>query len=96
VFIRDLPDAQAAVLGASRRLAAASAFDEKLGVAAWKTLPSWAAVATGDKAAGADVILSEAKRVGADILEVDGSHLRILSQPREVADVILKALRPVS
>jgi hypothetical protein len=34
-------------------------------VPGWKTPPSWAVVAAGDKAAGADVILSMAKRAGA-------------------------------
>jgi pimeloyl-ACP methyl ester carboxylesterase len=96
VFAGDLPAAQSAVLGASQRPVAASAFEEKSGVPAWKTLPSWAAVATGDKAAGADVILSEAKRANADILEVEGSHLIMLSQSQKVADVILKALKVVS
>jgi pimeloyl-ACP methyl ester carboxylesterase len=95
VFAADLPEAQAGVLGASQRPVAAAAFDEKTGVPAWKKLPSWAVVATGDKAAGADVILSMAKRAGAEILEVDGSHVIMISQPRIVTDVILKALRSV-
>jgi hypothetical protein len=38
-----------------------------------KKLPSWAVVATGDKAADADVVRSEAQRAGADIVEVEGS-----------------------
>ena len=95
VFARDLPERQAAVLGASQRPVAASAFEEKSGFPAWKTLPSWAVVATGDKAAGADVLLSMAKRAGADILEIDGSHVIMISQPQAVTDVILAALRKV-
>src|SRR6185437_14515375 len=95
VFARDLPEAQAAVLGASQRPVAASAFDEKNGVPAWKTLPSWAVVATGDKAAGADVILRMAQRAGAEITELEGSHVIMISQPRAVADVILAALKSV-
>ncbi len=55
VFGGDLPAAQASVLGASQRPIAAAAFDEKSGAPAWKTLPSWAVVATGDKAAGTDI-----------------------------------------
>ena len=78
------------------RPVAASAFDEKSGVPAWKTLPSWAVVATGDKAAGADVILAGVRRAGADIVELDGSHVIMISQPRKVANVILKALKAVS
>ena len=95
VFAADLPAEQAGVLGASQRPVAASAFDEPSGVPAWKTLPAWAVVATGDKAAGADVILSMAQRANADILELEGSHLIMVSQPQAVADVILKALKAV-
>ena len=63
------------------------------GPPAWKTLPSWAVVATGDKAAGADVIRSMAERAGADIVEVEGSHVIMISQPQAVTDQILKAIR---
>jgi pimeloyl-ACP methyl ester carboxylesterase len=95
VFARDLPESVAGVLGASQRPIAASAFDEKSGPPAWKKLPSWAVVATGDKAAGADVIRSMAKRANAEILEIDGSHVIMISQPDAVTDVILKALAAV-
>jgi pimeloyl-ACP methyl ester carboxylesterase len=95
VFAHDLPEADAGVLGASQRPVAAAAFEEKSGAPAWKTLPSWAVVATGDKAAGADVILSMAKRAGAQITELEGSHVIMISQPRAVADVILAALKAV-
>jgi pimeloyl-ACP methyl ester carboxylesterase len=95
VFAGDLPEAQAAVLGASQRPVAASVFEEKSGVPGWKKLPSWAVVATGDKAAGADVVLMMAKRANADIVELEGSHLIMVSQPKAVTDVILNALRSV-
>jgi len=96
VFAGDLPEAQSAVLGASQRPVAAAAFDERSGVPAWKTLPSWAVVATGDKAAGSDVIRAMAKRANAETLELDGSHLIMVSQAQAVTDVILNALRSVS
>src|SRR5690349_5652455 len=96
VFASDLDEAKAGVLGASQRPVAAAAFDEKSGVPAWKSLPSWAVVATGDKAAGSDVLLSMAQRAGAEILELEGSHVIMIAQPQAVADDILKALRTVS
>jgi pimeloyl-ACP methyl ester carboxylesterase len=96
VFARDLPEATAGVLGASQRPVAAAAFEEKSGVPAWKKLPSWAVVATGDKAAGSDVLLSMAKRANAEILELEGSHVIMISQPAAVTDVVLKALKAVS
>ena len=73
-------------MAAAQRPVAAAAFGEKNGPAAWKNLPSWAVVATGDKAAGADVVLSMAKRAKAEIAEVEGSHVIMISQPQAVAD----------
>jgi pimeloyl-ACP methyl ester carboxylesterase len=96
VFAADLPEEQSKVLAASQRPVAASAFGEKSGRPAWKTLPSWAAVGTGDKAAGADVVRSMAQRAGAEISEVEGSHVIMISQPDAVTSVILKALNAVS
>jgi hypothetical protein len=38
---------------------------------AWKSSPAWAVVATGDKAAGTDVVRSMAERAGATITEAE-------------------------
>ena len=53
-------------------------------------------VATGDKAAGADLVRAEAQRAGADIIEVEGSHVIMISQPQTVAGHILQAARAVA
>ena len=95
-FAADLPTEQTAVMAATQRPVAATAFTDVSGPPAWKMLPSWAVVATGDKAAGSDVIRSMAQRAGADILEVEGSHVIMISQPQVVADLILKAVHAVS
>jgi len=95
VFAADLPVAQANAFAASQRPIAASAFDEKSGPPAWKRLPTWSVVATGDKAAGSDVLLSMARRANAELLELEGSHLIMVSQPEPVTDVILRALEKV-
>src|SRR5690348_2082877 len=50
-FAAALPDQQIALSAASQRPSAA-AFSDASGPPAWKKLPSWAVVATGDKAAG--------------------------------------------
>jgi pimeloyl-ACP methyl ester carboxylesterase len=91
-FAADLSEEEAALMAATQRPAAELAFGEPSGPPAWKTLPSWAVVATGDKAAGADVIRSMAERAGADIVEVEGSHVIMISQPQAVTDQILKAV----
>jgi len=59
-FAADLPTEQTAVMAATQRPVAATAFTDVSGPPAWKMLPSWAVVATGDKAAGSDVIRSMA------------------------------------
>jgi pimeloyl-ACP methyl ester carboxylesterase len=91
-FAADLSDAQAAVIGAIQRPVAELAFSEPSGAPAWKTLPSWAVVATGDRAAGTDVVRAHAERAGATITEVDGSHVIMISQAQVVAEVIESAI----
>jgi pimeloyl-ACP methyl ester carboxylesterase len=91
----DLPEKQTAVMAATQRPVAESAFAEPSGPPAWKSRPSWAVVATGDKAAGTDVVRSMAERAGATITEADGSHVILVSQPEAVADVIRTAAAAV-
>jgi len=94
-FCADLPDEQAAEMAATQRPIAQLAFTEPSGPPAWKKLPSWAVVATGDKAAGTDLTRSMAERAGATITELDGSHVIMISQPDPVAGVIAEALAAV-
>ena len=81
---------------ATQRPVAELAFSEPNGPPAWKHLPSWAVVATGDKAAGTDVTRSMAKRAGAKITDLEGSHVIMVSQPEAVANVILEAVSAVT
>ncbi|MBV9580996.1 MAG: alpha/beta hydrolase [Chloroflexi bacterium] len=95
VFAADLPADQAAVLAATQRPVSELAFSQPNTAPAWKNLPSWAVVATDDKAAGADITRTLAQRAGATITEITGSHLVLISQPEAVADVILSAVAAV-
>jgi pimeloyl-ACP methyl ester carboxylesterase len=92
VFAADLTEEQAADMAATQRPVSSLGFVEPNGPPAWKTLPSWAVVSTGDKAAGADVVRSMAQRAGAVITEAEGSHVLFVSRPQVVADVVLQAL----
>ena len=94
-FAADLPEQQTAVMAATQRPVAELAFSTPTGAPAWKNLPSWAVVPTGDKAAGSDVVRSMAERAGATVTEVEGSHVIMVSKPQVVADVILTALEAV-
>jgi pimeloyl-ACP methyl ester carboxylesterase len=94
-FAADLSDPQANIIGVIQRPVADLAFGEPSGKPAWKTLPSWAVVATKDRAAGTDVVRAHAERAGAEITEVDGSHVIMISQPDVVVGVIEAALAKV-
>jgi pimeloyl-ACP methyl ester carboxylesterase len=95
-FAGDLSDREIALIGATQRPVAEAAFSEPTGPPAWKDRPSWAVVATGDKAAGADVVRSMAERAGARITELEGSHVIMISQPEAVTTVILDAVASVA
>ena len=95
VFTADLSEIDSAVYGLSQRPIAASALADETGHPAWKDHPVWAAVGTGDKAAGADVVLQMAQRAGAQITEIEGSHVIMISQPDAVTEVILTAYKAV-
>ena len=60
---------------------AAAKANNVVGLAAWKTLPSWAVVPPGDKATGSDVVRFMAEPAGATSVEVEVSHAIMMSQP---------------
>jgi pimeloyl-ACP methyl ester carboxylesterase len=94
-FAADVSEEEAAVMAATQRPFSEFGFSEPTGTPAWKRLPSWAVVATGDKAAGTDVLRRMAERAKATIVEAEGSHVIMVSQPQVVTDLILQALQAV-
>jgi len=86
-FAADLPTEVTEVLAVAQRPFAAI-FEERAQAAAWKTLPSWAVVATADNAIHPDAERHMARRAGAETIEVDASHSIALSQPEAVAQLI--------
>ena len=58
---------------------------------AWKVKPSWYLVSTEDRMIPPDAQRSMAKRVGSEVVEVEGSHAVYVSQPVAVADLIEQA-----
>ncbi|MEZ0491012.1 alpha/beta fold hydrolase [Kineococcus sp. TBRC 1896] len=80
------------VLAASQRPLAAAAFEEQAPVAAWRTKPAWALVSSSDRTINPDVERHGYRRAGIAAVEVDSSHLVMLSHPDVVVDLILTAL----
>ncbi|WP_329466417.1 alpha/beta fold hydrolase [Streptomyces sp. NBC_01431] len=97
VFAADVPADVTKVLAAAQRPLAAAAFEETAAAAAWKTKPSWALVACADHAINPEVERFGAERAGATIVEIEGaSHAVAVSQPKQVAALVLDAVRATS
>lgn len=62
---------------------------------AWKIKPSWYLVATDDRMIPPPAQRVMAKRAGATVVEVAGSHAVYVSQPNAVAGLIAKAAKGV-
>jgi pimeloyl-ACP methyl ester carboxylesterase len=62
---------------------------------AWKTKPSWYLIVTEDKMIPPVAQRAMAKRAGAAVVEVKGSHAIYVSQPAAVADLIEQAANGV-
>jgi pimeloyl-ACP methyl ester carboxylesterase len=65
------------------------------GTPAWKTLPSWAVVATADHAIHPNAERDMAKRAGSEITEIDASHAVLATHPADVAAVIVRAVKAI-
>jgi pimeloyl-ACP methyl ester carboxylesterase len=90
-FAADASDADAAFMRDSQVPIALSAFATKLENAAWRTKPSWAVIATQDKAFDLGMLREMAERIGANVTEVEASHAVFMTQPKIVAETIDKA-----
>lgn len=93
VFCADVPKGQAAVMAATQRPGALATLGEPSGAPAWKTIPSWYVVARQDNAIPPDAERFMAERMGAYTVEVNASHVAMISHPSLVADLIFRADR---
>jgi pimeloyl-ACP methyl ester carboxylesterase len=92
IFAADVDEHLARVLAVSQRPLAAAAFTEAAPTAAWKTKPSWGSVSIADRTINPDVERFGYTRAGTTTIEIDSSHLVMLSHPKEVADLIHQAI----
>lgn len=92
-FAADLKPADADFLRDSQVPVLAAGLQTKVDAAAWKTRPSWYVVATEDGAIDPKLERHTAKRIGATVTEVKGSHVVFASQPAAVAQVIEAAAK---
>jgi len=95
-FAADATEADAAFLRDSQVPINMAAFGTVLKHAAWRAKPSWAVIATQDRAFDQRMLHDMARRIGAKVTEVPASHAVFMTQPKVVADVIDDAARQVS
>lgn len=94
-FAGDLSEQEQRVVWATHFAPAADLFDQKVQAIAWKSKPSWFAIAKKDRTVHPDLQRFVAKRMGATVTEIDSSHVPMLSQPKAVLDVIRNAANAV-
>ena len=95
-FCGDLSPAEQKLVWATQGVPVPDLFNQKLDGAAWKTKPSWYVVGRNDRTVHPDLERFVAKRMDAKTLELDSSHVPMLSKPEAVIDVILDAARAVA
>ncbi|WP_030211568.1 alpha/beta fold hydrolase [Streptomyces bikiniensis] len=91
VFAQDVSLTTARTLAAVQRPLSATAFGDRATAAAWRSLPSWALVATRDRGIPAELQRFQARRAGSRTAEVRSSHLPLHSAPDAVAGLIRAA-----
>lgn len=90
-FAADLPAAQASFMARSQVGLSVKAATAGAVSPAWKTKPSFAVVATQDRAINPELERSMYRRAGSVVVEVASSHAVYISHPAEVAALIEKA-----
>jgi pimeloyl-ACP methyl ester carboxylesterase len=92
-FCADLPAPLADFMAISQVGLSVKAAGAPATTPAWKTKPSFAIVATNDRAINPDLERSMYKRAGSTVTELASSHVAYISHPAEVAAVIERAAR---
>jgi pimeloyl-ACP methyl ester carboxylesterase len=95
-FAGDLSEPEQKLVWATQGAPVADLFTQKLDGVAWRSKPSWYIVAKQDHTVPPELQRSAAKRMGATTVEVDSSHVPMLSNSSVVLDVIRAAAKAVA
>ena len=90
-FAAGVDPVQAKAMHAVQQALAASAFNTKMGVPAWKSTPSWYLVAANDEAIPPAAERQFASRMGAITIEIPSGHVAMVSHPDDVTQLIKNA-----
>ena len=92
-FAGDVDPERAAFMADSQVPWGLAAVSETISEPAWKSKPSWYLLATEDRMIPPAAQRFMAKRAGATVVEVAGSHAVFVSQPAVVANLIVQAAK---
>jgi pimeloyl-ACP methyl ester carboxylesterase len=96
-FCADVPADDAAFYAVSQRPLAGVALSEAAPTPAWRSRPVWAVLPTADRCIDPGVHRFSYERMGATVTEIEGSsHVAMISHPKEVAEVVMTAVRSCS
>jgi pimeloyl-ACP methyl ester carboxylesterase len=90
-FAGDLPKSKAMALYAVQEPFQKALLTGKTTHAAWRSKPSFYAVSTKDRTINPDLERFMAKRMSAKTIELNSSHLSLISHPEEITRLILEA-----
>ncbi|MEV0254037.1 alpha/beta hydrolase [Streptomyces sp. NPDC050732] len=94
-FAADVPADKARLMAAGQRPVAAAALEGKSTEAAWKTIPSWSLVTTGDRNIPVAAQRYMSARAKARTTTIDASHAVSVSRPEAVTRIVEQAARTV-
>ena len=94
-FCGDLSDEEQEMVWATQGAPKPDLLNAGAGGTAWKTKPSWYIVGRQDRTVQPELERFNAKRMGATTVELDSSHVPMLSHPEKVLEVIRAAVKGV-
>jgi pimeloyl-ACP methyl ester carboxylesterase len=90
-FAGDVEPLRARALYAVQGRSADALPSTKTTTAAWRVKPTWYQVSTEDRTINPELERFLAKRMNATTIELDSSHVSLVSRPKEIAELILLA-----
>jgi pimeloyl-ACP methyl ester carboxylesterase len=90
-FAGDVEPSRARALYAVQGRGADALPNTKTTTAAWRVKPTWYQISTEDRTISPELERFLAKRMNATTIELDSSHVSLVSHPKEIAELILAA-----
>ena len=92
-FAPDVTPQERKIIYATQIPLSVSAVELKVHNPAWMTKPTWYIVAAQDKVINPDLERFKAKLIKATTIELNSSHVPMVSQPNKVTDFIISAAK---